>query len=106
MMSKTRGRHQQTHKTERARPRWIVPTVIVGAVVILGAFLLWLFNNQQQPNTVSSDGTPRVQVDQTALDYGDVHFDTPVESVFQVSNVGDQTLTIIEEPQVELVEGC
>jgi hypothetical protein len=102
MMSKTRRRHsQQARKTQ---PRWFVPAAIAGAVVLVGAFLLWLFN--QQPTTISSEGAPRVEVDQTSLDFGDVRFEMPVEGVFRVSNVGTKPLTIVGEPIVELIEGC
>ena len=51
-------------------------------------------------------GAPRVVVDQELVDYGEVKFDTSIETVFRVRNVGDQPLKILGEPQVELVEGC
>lgn len=52
-----------------------------------------------------ADG-PRIAVEQTLFDYGDVHFNTPIETVVRVSNVGSEVLAIAQNPRVELVEGC
>jgi hypothetical protein len=51
-------------------------------------------------------GAPRLGVDQTVIDEGYVKFNVPVRTVFELSNVGDQPLTILGEPTVQLVEGC
>lgn len=56
--------------------------------------------------TPAYTGGPRVAVAQEVFDYGDVRFNTPVETVFRVRNVGDAPLEILGEPQVRLVEGC
>ncbi len=52
-----------------------------------------------------ADG-PRIAVEQTLFDYGDVRFNTPIETVVRVSNVGSEVLAIAQNPRVELVEGC
>jgi hypothetical protein len=40
------------------------------------------------------------------VDEGYVRFNVPVRTTFRLSNVGDQPLQILGQPQVELVEGC
>ncbi len=49
---------------------------------------------------------PRIVVEQTLYDYGDVHFSTPVETIVRVRNAGSDVLALAENPRVELVEGC
>lgn len=56
--------------------------------------------------TATQGGTPRVAVDTAEIDYGEVKMNTPIQAVFNVSNTGDAPLTILERPQVELLEGC
>ena len=51
-------------------------------------------------------GAPRLSVDQTIIDEGDVKLGTTVQTAFRLKNVGDQPLRIMGEPAVELVEGC
>lgn len=51
-------------------------------------------------------GAPRLAVDQTTIDEGDVKLGQTVRSAFRLQNVGDQPLAILGEPQVQVVEGC
>lgn len=51
-------------------------------------------------------GAPRVAVAQEVYDYGDVKLDTTIETVVDIQNVGDETLEILGEPQVQVLEGC
>ena len=62
--------------------------------------------NAQGGATAPVAGAPRLSVPQTSVDLGAQRFETPVESVFTVSNTGDAPLTILGEPRVELIEGC
>jgi hypothetical protein len=59
------------------------------------------FQPQAQEHSV-----PRVSVDRDTIDLGQRPLDVPVEAVFHVQNVGNTTLQIQGEPQVEVVEGC
>lgn len=88
------------------RPTWLLPAVIVGAVVILLAIVAVITGTRREPFEPEVTGEPRAEVDQSSVDHGLVRFNQPVESVFRVRNVGDQPLTILGEPRVELVEGC
>jgi len=53
-----------------------------------------------------ANSTPRLVVDRTTIDEGKLKVDTPVRSSFRLSNTGNQPLQILNEPQVELVQGC
>lgn len=75
----------------------------LGAIAALFALLSGVFRSPYVPDVT---GGPHIEVDQTSIDHGDQRFDTPVESVFRVRNVGDQPLVFLGEPQVELIEGC
>jgi hypothetical protein len=79
--------------------------VIAGGLIIgIAVILSQTGNRVTQPSP--GEGSPRVAVDQEVYDYGMVQVDTPIETVFRVSNVGQGTLRITENPKVELVEGC
>lgn len=51
-------------------------------------------------------GQPRLAVDQQKIDFGKVPLDIPVKATFQLSNVGDQPLQILNQPVVEVKQGC
>jgi hypothetical protein len=84
--------------------------IIVGGIVILAAIFMFVQgNNSGQPGkTVQQTvvGSARISVDQEVKDYGTVRFNTPVEAVFEIGNVGDRDLIFLGQPRVELVEGC
>ncbi len=88
-------------KPVTARPKWLLPGILVAVVVVIAAAALLL--TQPQP---ASGGQPKAVFDQTLLDYGDVSYKTPIEAVFQVSNTGTGPLQILGEPRVELMQGC
>jgi hypothetical protein len=82
------------------RPTWLLPAVVIGLGALLVALALLLTRGSQ------TDGAPRLAVAKDSYDYGDVRFETPVETVIQVQNVGKQPLEILGEPRVQLVQGC
>jgi len=88
------------------RPTWLLPAVIVGAIVVVLAIVAAMTGSRREPFEPEVAGAPRAEVDQTSIDHGAVRFEQPVESVFRVRNVGDQPLTILGEPRVELLQGC
>jgi hypothetical protein len=103
-MSKSRYRKRQTQPT--AQPRRLSLLWIGGAVLAIIGLVVFVLANREPPYTPEVSGAPRAQVDQTALDHGDVRFETWVSSDFSVRNIGDQPLVILGEPRVEIVEGC
>jgi hypothetical protein len=52
------------------------------------------------------DGRPRLVVDPTEVDLGDLPFDTPAKAVFTLTNTGDGVLKLLAEPQVKVLKGC
>jgi hypothetical protein len=88
--------------------RWLWVTVAVVVVVAVGAVVAIVLGNRNSGPAYEPEvtGAPRAVVDQPVVDHGPVTFNQPVESVFNVTNVGDQPLVIMGEPRVELVAGC
>lgn len=80
---------------------------VVAVVAAIVGVVLFARNDGASDGFVPEvTGAPRVTVAQDVFDYGDVKLGTTVETVFMVQNVGDQNLSIMENPQVEVVEGC
>jgi hypothetical protein len=106
-MSNTTRRNRKTAPPAAKRPAWLIPAALVGlGAVLIAIALLLIQGGQQKASSPQVTGKPSAEIDRTMFDYGDVRVDTPVETMFRVKNVGDQPLTILQEPQVELVQGC
>ena len=103
---------KKRYKTSRSTPPspsrryWGLMIIVAAALLIAGGGLLWWQSSGKPGVPVDIRGAPRAAVAQESVDHGDLKFDTPVSTVFQVSNIGDKPLQILGEPQVELVEGC
>lgn len=94
------------HSKRPERPKWLIPAIIVGAIVVAIAAVAAITGNRREPFEPEVAGAPRAEFDQTSIDHGSVRFEQPVESIFRVRNVGDQPLSILSEPRVELLDGC
>jgi len=89
------------------RPSWqFALIVIVLAVVVISAIFVFSRGSNQSIIAVNVKGKPNLVVDKTRIDFGDVHFGIPVTAVFQVSNTGDQPLQILQQPRLEVLQGC
>lgn len=92
------------------RPRdYRVPIGLSLLAVLLiggGTLLLWQTNSHGSVRSPEVRGMPRVAVTPEIVDYGDVKLDTSIRTVFHVSNIGDEPLQILGEPEVELIRGC
>jgi hypothetical protein len=88
------------------RPTWLIPAVMVGVIVVIVAIVAVITGNSGKPFEPEVSGSPRAEIDKTTVDHGSVPFGQYVESVFRVRNVGDKPLVILDEPRVELVQGC
>lgn len=73
--------------------------LVVGVVV-------WNALGRRPDIPLQVTGAPRLAVDRTTIDEGDVKLGKSIRSAFRLQNVGDQPLQVLEEPQVEVVEGC
>ena len=104
------------HHTKRKKPQpkaqfpWIWLAVASAVLLVAGGLgFIWASSS---PGVVTLDvtpevvGAPRLEVDQTFVDEGYVKLDTLVRTTFRLRNVGDQPLRILDEPVVELAEGC
>ena len=95
-------------KTLRARQsplqlpkgRWAA-LVALGLIAVGAAGLWWPAEAGE-----ASSGAPRLVVDRTEIDLGDLAFDQRATAVFTLTNAGNGVLNIIEEPPVEVIKGC
>ena len=110
MSKRSKRRQKGSPQTTQVKPLYLLALggLGVGLVIVLAVLLAQNrpANGVPASFTPAYTGGPRVEVAQAVFDYGDVRFNTPVETVFRVRNVGDEPLEILGEPQVRLVEGC
>jgi hypothetical protein len=86
------------------RPMYIVAGI---AVVTLVVVALALSTSQiTPPYAPEVMGKPHAVVSTTLIDHGDLQMEEYAESVFVIRNTGSQSLRILGEPRVELVQGC
>ena len=113
--SKERAAAEDVKPRSANRPVWLAPMLLVLASIAIVSSMVWLAqrNPPAPTQTLSPQNDaapratgPRISVDQELFDYGDVTFNTPIETVVRVTNVGDQVLALERTPAVELVEGC
>jgi hypothetical protein len=95
-------------KKQQATPQRLIWIGAVIGVLLLVAGGIMLWNGLGKATTIPLQvtGAPRLAVDQTTIDEGDVKLNKTIRSAFRIQNVGDQPLQILGEPQVEVVEGC
>ncbi len=84
------------------RPPWRL--VAVGAVLLVGvgAAAFWWLSEAQN----ASAGKPRLMVDRTEVDLGDLPFNAPAKVVFTLTNAGGSPLDLSDNPPVRAVKGC
>ena len=80
--------------------------ICIGVATVFVTAISLLISRQGPPYESEITGRPAVQVSQTYFDYGDVHYNVPITTSFQVKNVGDDTLFFLGEPQIQVVQGC
>ncbi len=78
--------------------------VIAVTVILIG--LVLITSQSTPPYTPEVQGAPHAEVATTVIDHGDMQMEAWAESVYTIQNTGSQTLRILEEPRVELVQGC
>lgn len=102
-MSKKVLHKNQPASSSRSGLLWIGAGILL---LLVGSLVLWNRVNRTPAPPPQVTGAPRLAVDQSTLDEGDVSLGKTIRSVFRLQNVGDQPLTVLGEPQVEVVEGC
>jgi hypothetical protein len=82
---------------------------------MVGSYILYdsvYKSNRSTPGKSTSNSVPgtanapHLVVNQSEIDYGDVVFETTLQSEFSLYNTGNLPLVILDEPQVEVVKGC
>ena len=93
------SQRSREHRARQTNIPWAI--VAIGAVLlVLAAFLIL---RQAGP---SHGGTPRIEVDQQAIDFGYVKLGEPRSFKIVVTNTGDGVLRFNEKPYIEVLEGC
>jgi hypothetical protein len=102
--------HRKSRQQRRTAPRrkaWLWLAIAgVGALVVAVLVVLQPWSGSKPQATPEVAGAPRLSVDQLIVDEGYVKYSVPIRTTFRLSNVGDQPLKILSQPQVVLVEGC
>jgi len=98
-------------QTAPPQPRSRLPLFLAGGallVIIIG--VVWLTTSGRGTTNTGSPaqvaGRPALAVDRQQIDFGKVPLNIPVKATFQLSNVGDQPLQILNQPVVEVKQGC
>ena len=91
--------------------RNILPIFLAGSVLLVIIAGIVLLASAGRGSSGSSSpvqvaGQPKLVVDQEKIDFGKVPLDIPVKATFQLGNAGDQPLKILNQPVVEVKQGC
>ena len=95
-------REKQTKEPQARRRPWRL--VAGGALLLIAAgaaSFWWLSEAQNGPGR-----GPRLAVDRTEVDLGDLPFNAPARVAFTLTNAGGALLTLSENPPVRAVKGC
>ena len=95
--SQSRANTVMSQGGARWTPRALAAVAL--AVAAIG-YLAW------SPAVLAAAGTPKLVVDRTVIDFGDVSYGRYVTAEFTLTNAGDAVLTINEAPLVKAVKGC
>jgi hypothetical protein len=87
-------------KRSRRRGRWLATIAVVAAAAGITTYGL----RPRAP--LVTGGTPRLVVDSTTIDFGNVHFYQFVEAVFTLTNAGGGALAIDGWTKVAVAKGC
>jgi hypothetical protein len=88
-----------------------VPLYLAGGALLLILIGVLLLTNLRRGSSGSAGlpqvtGQPRLALDRDQIDFGKVPIDKPVKATFRLSNVGDRPLQILNQPIVEVKQGC
>jgi hypothetical protein len=91
---------------EQRKKRWVLPVLLgVGSLLLIAAAVLAL-GQKPGPANLEAGEAPLLAVDREKVDLGDMKFDQPAEVSFEITNTGADTLQFLEQPYIEVKEGC
>jgi hypothetical protein len=94
--------HRAGHKASSGRnARWR-RIVVLGAAIGFLAATGYLASSLLLP----AGGAPKLVVDRTVIDFGDVSYGRFVTAEFMLSNAGAGALRITDGPVVKVLQGC
>ena len=107
-------RHKKTRRQvlihnspkRRLSPQWYLLGSVALVVVIIVVLIIRNGISAQNSTSPQVVGAPRLVVDQDTIDHGNLNLGSTVTTVFHIRNVGDQPLTILNVPKVQVVMGC
>jgi hypothetical protein len=91
---------------KRQKQRWLPILIALGGLLLVALAFLALRDKPAPGAAVEVTGAPSLKVDKEKVDLGDVKLGKTVDVSFKLTNVGDETLRLEEQPYVEVVEGC
>ena len=106
---RTAGKKRPSRKRQ---PSFLMPLLfVVGSLLVAGAIFLALNRKDEGMTTNPSfepqvSGSPSLATETTLIDLGDITLGQWVTASFDVTNVGDKTLTFTEAPYIQLAAGC
>jgi len=90
--------------------RLAAPIVAGGALLVIIIGVVLLSNAGRGSSATGSPaqvtGQPKLAVDQELINFGRVPLDKTVRATFRLSNAGDQPLQILNQPVVQVKQGC
>jgi hypothetical protein len=100
---------RSTKKHQRAAvfspKKWLPLIVLIVGLLVIGGALI-IIGDGGSTVAPKVTGAPAIEVGQSFYDLGDMHFNQIAGVSYQIRNVGDQPLRILETPRVQVIEGC
>jgi hypothetical protein len=105
-MSKQRRSTRKHQRSAVVLPKKWLPLIIIiiGLLMIGGALIVTGGGGSTVAPKVT--GAPAIEVAQSFYDLGDMRFNQTAQVSYQIKNLGDQPLRILETPHVQVIEGC
>lgn len=104
------GKRVEAKRRKKKQNRGMNPLLVVvgGLILLIAALAVSVFNSGSSSvkAPIAVTGSPALKVDKDRVDLGDIPLGKTVEVSFTLTNVGDKTLELKEEPYVEIKEGC
>ncbi len=99
-------RRRVTRRRRRRTPVVAILAAIAGLVLLGAAIAALVAGGSSRRASIEVSGQPRLRVDKELVDLGDVRLGHTVDASFVLTNVGDSPLRFLEDPYIEVVEGC